>query len=145
MSEEAEPAGDSPVSDEPTVLPHAQVVDRTALGDAHQPRDLERVPKSYVARILATVWLCSAALYGTSKVDVLSNRQSHTAMACYVILALFVLLRAPAFRHWLWDVTLGQWPKIDAETERAPGEAGTFHWKVVALLVLVAVSLTIQE
>jgi membrane protease YdiL (CAAX protease family) len=144
-SEGRSDAQDSRVSDDAEGLPHAQVIDRSALGDAHQPRDPSRVPKSYVARILATVWLCSAALYGTSRIDVLSNRQSHTAMACYVVLALFLLLRGPAFRHWLWDVTLGQWPKIDAETERSPGEAGTFQWKVVALLVLVAVSLTIQE
>ena len=61
----------------------------------------ERVPKSYIARILASVWLCSAALYGTSKVDVMSKTQSHIAMACYVVLALVLLLRPPVFRRWL--------------------------------------------
>jgi len=115
-------------------LPLAQVI-------ASPPR----VPKSYIARILVAIWLGAVALYGISKVDELDKLHSWIAMACIVALGLFLLLRVRAFRSWLYEMTLGQWPKIDAETERAPGEAGSFQWKVLGLLVLVAVSLTIQE
>jgi membrane protease YdiL (CAAX protease family) len=104
-----------------------------------------RLPRSYIARILAAVWLAAGALYATSKLEVLSKRQSHVAMACLLALDLFVLLRSREFRAWLWDVTFGQWPIIDQETVRAPGEAGTFSWRVLGVLVLCAVSLTIQE
>ncbi len=103
------------------------------------------VPRSYIARIFATVWLSAGALYGTSKLAILTKTQSHVAMACIVALALFILLRSRPFRSWLWSVTFGQWPLIDAETIREPGEAGTFSWRVLGVLVLCAVSLTIQE
>ena len=116
-------------------LPQAQVVEPPP----------ERVPVSYILRILAAVWITSGALFGTSKLDELSKNRSHIAMACFVALALFFLLRDRAFRSWLWSNTLGQWPKIDAETIRDPNEAGTFSWRVLGILVLVAVSLTIQE
>ncbi|MEO8548604.1 MAG: type II CAAX endopeptidase family protein [Kofleriaceae bacterium] len=105
----------------------------------------DRVPVSYIVRILAAVWLGAAVLYWISKLDDLSKWRSRIAMSCVVALDLFVLLRSPSFRSWLWRNTLGQWPLIDAETVRRPDEAGAFSWRVLGILVLVAVSLTIQE
>ena len=121
---------------EASELPHAQI--------AHSPPHA-RVPIRYLARILAAVWIAAAILYGISKLDDLSKNRSHIAMACVVALDLFLVFRSRPFRTWLWDVTFGQWPKIDAETVRTPAEAGTFSWRVLGVMVLVAVSLTLQE
>jgi membrane protease YdiL (CAAX protease family) len=46
---------------------------------------------------------------------------------------------------WLRRVTIDQWRAIDAETERAPGEAGRFNLSALVVLVTVAASLTVQE
>src|ERR1043166_19410 len=43
------------------------------------------------------------------------------------------------------QLTLGQWRAIDAETVRAPVEAGSTNLQVLMVLVTVAVSLTLQE
>jgi membrane protease YdiL (CAAX protease family) len=56
----------------------------------------------------------------------------------------FVLLH-PTLRRWVKAISLDQWRAIDAETDRKPGEAGTTSWKVLVILVVCAVSLTIQE
>jgi membrane protease YdiL (CAAX protease family) len=48
-------------------------------------------------------------------------------------------------RVWLSRFSLDQWRAIDAETEREPGEAGGTSLQVLAVLVTVAVSLTLQE
>ncbi len=58
--------------------------------------------------------------------------------------AAYVLID-PTFRRWVKFLTIEQWRAIDAETERAPGEAGNTSWKVLVILVVCAVSLTIQE
>jgi uncharacterized protein len=42
-------------------------------------------------------------------------------------------------------VTLDQWRAIDADTVRAPAEGGRTSWQVLVILVMTAVSLTIQE
>jgi membrane protease YdiL (CAAX protease family) len=47
--------------------------------------------------------------------------------------------------RWLRAVSIDQWRAIDAESERAPEQAGTFGWTVLAVLVTAAVSLTLQE
>ena len=85
----------------------------------------ERVPVRYLARILAAVWIGAAVLYWISKLDQLTKTSSRVAMLCIVALDLFLVFRSRPFRTWLWDVTFGQWPKIDAETVRTPAEAGT--------------------
>ena len=98
----------------------------------------------YVARMFAAVWLGAAALYCTSRLG-LTVWQWRGATAGIVLADLFVTLRDPEFRTWAWNVTFGQWRAIDSETEREPTEAGAFSWWVLAILVLVAVSLTLQE
>ncbi len=98
----------------------------------------------YVARILAAVWLGAALLYGIWQLG-LTVWQFRTAAGAIVVGDLFFTLRSAEFRSWLWTHTLGQWRSIDDETEREPKEAGTFSWWVLAILVLVAVSLTLQE
>ena len=100
--------------------------------------------RSYVARVLAAVWLGAAALYGAFHLE-LSVWQFRGAVAAIVLADLWLTLRDREFRHWLWDTTFGQWRAIDAETDRAPEEAGRFSWLILAILVLVAVSLTLQE
>ncbi len=67
------------------------------------------------------------------------------ATAAIVIGLLVYLLRHPTYRRWLAALSIDQWRAIDAETERAPGEAGTTSWKVLVVLVVCAVSLTLQE
>jgi membrane protease YdiL (CAAX protease family) len=98
-----------------------------------------------VGVLLIAVWLGAAALYATAQWDALAKGRAHVAMGCIVVLDLFLILRVRRFRVALWELTFGQWPQIDAETVRAPGEAGAFSWKVLGVLVLVAVSLTLQE
>ncbi|HUJ61536.1 MAG TPA: type II CAAX endopeptidase family protein [Kofleriaceae bacterium] len=47
---------------------------------------------------------------------------------------------------WLrWLNPIAQWRAIDRETEREPGRAGNFDWRVLVILVTCAVSLTLQE
>jgi membrane protease YdiL (CAAX protease family) len=54
----------------------------------------------------------------------------------------FLLLSAKN-RRWVRALTVGQWEAIDRET--SPPPTGTFDWKVLVILVTVAVSLTIQQ
>jgi membrane protease YdiL (CAAX protease family) len=51
----------------------------------------------------------------------------------------------PQIRVWLSRFSLDQWRAIDAETVRDPGDAGRTSVQVLAVLVTVAVSLTLQE
>jgi membrane protease YdiL (CAAX protease family) len=67
------------------------------------------------------------------------------AQAVIALAEIAYVLIDPTFRRWVKLLTLDQWRAIDAETERAPGEAGTTSWKVLVILVVCAVSLTIQE
>jgi len=50
--------------------------------------------------------------------------------------------RAP---RWLRAISIDQWRAIDRETERGPEDAGRASTRVMILLVMVAVSLTLQE
>ncbi|MFT3693372.1 MAG: type II CAAX endopeptidase family protein [Kofleriaceae bacterium] len=128
-----------------TELPPAVAVTAPTFPSVAPPaRAEERVRIDYVIAIFVAVWLGAAALYGIFKLD-LSTTKARIAQVDIIGLDLFLLLRTKGLRSWLWSNTLGQWAKIDAETERAPGEAGMFSWKVLGILALVAVSLTIQE
>jgi membrane protease YdiL (CAAX protease family) len=60
-------------------------------------------------------------------------------------LELTLVLVHPLFRSWVKYLTIDQWRAIDAETDRPAGAAGTFDWRVLVVLVVVAVSLTLQE
>jgi membrane protease YdiL (CAAX protease family) len=53
------------------------------------------------------------------------------------------LLVPPKHRAWVRFLTVGQWEAIDRET--SPPATGRFHWKVLIILVTVAVSLTLQD
>ncbi len=55
------------------------------------------------------------------------------------------LARDPKYRAWARFLTIDQWRAIDAETERDPAQAGHFDSRVLVILVVVAVSLTLQE
>jgi membrane protease YdiL (CAAX protease family) len=61
------------------------------------------------------------------------------------LLELGFVLYHPTLRRWAKFLTVDQWRAIDAETVREPSEAGTTSWKVLVILVVCAVSLTIQE
>jgi len=58
----------------------------------------------------------------------------------------FVLVH-PKLRSWVKFLSVDQWRAIDAESEaeRQPGDAGKFSWVVLVVLVVAAVSLTLQE
>jgi membrane protease YdiL (CAAX protease family) len=59
------------------------------------------------------------------------------------------LRRIPGGLRWipgaLRRVSIDQWRAIDAETERAPSEAGTTSLQVLMVLITVAAALTLQE
>jgi membrane protease YdiL (CAAX protease family) len=46
---------------------------------------------------------------------------------------------------WIRALTIGQWQAIDAETERTPEDAGRTSLRVLAVMLTVAVVLTLQE
>lgn len=50
--------------------------------------------------------------------------------------------------RWVWSfirsVSVDQWRAIDRETVREPGQAGTFKWQILVVLVTAAISLTLQ-
>src|SRR2546422_10599735 len=54
-------------------------------------------------------------------------------------------LRYITLPWWLRKITIDQWRAIDAETERDPGDRGRTSLRVLAVLLTVAVSLTLQE
>jgi uncharacterized protein len=104
-----------------------------------------RVLVHYVARVLFGVWVPAAAIYGVVHETRLTGWWLLGAIVAIVLGDLAIVMSHRAFRSWLFGAIFGQWTAIDAETERAPGEAGTFSWKILVVLVLVAVSLTLQE
>ena len=71
--------------------------------------------------------------------------QSTTAMALVTLVWIALFLRDAVFRRWIAFLTIDQWRAIDAETDRTPREAGAASWQVVIVLVVCAVSLTLQE
>ncbi|HEY3808067.1 MAG TPA: type II CAAX endopeptidase family protein [Kofleriaceae bacterium] len=121
-----EPGSEAPA---PEPLPEARVTGPTRLELAH-----------YVARVLLGVWVPAALIYFLGP-----RAASLSTRIGIVAIDLLVVMYDADFRRWLVRTVFGQWAAIDAETERAPGEAGTFSWKILLVLVLVAVSLTLQE
>jgi membrane protease YdiL (CAAX protease family) len=71
--------------------------------------------------------------------------QATTAMILVGAAWLAFFLRDAVFRRWSAFLTIDQWRAIDADTDRAPGEAGATSWNVLIVLVVCAVSLTLQE
>ena len=109
--------------------------------DALPPRTLAH----YIARLLLGVWVIAVALYAVITQTHPTGWELYVASGSIAIGGIAVVMADGGFREWLFGVVFGQWAAIDAETERAPGEAGTFSWHILLALVLVAVSLTLQE
>jgi hypothetical protein len=91
----------------------------------------------YVARVLLGVWIPAALMYELSP--------GWPLRIAIAVADLAVVFSHGAFRRWLFGAVFGQWTAIDRETVREPGEAGTFSYKVLLVLVMVAVALTLQE
>ena len=106
---------------------------------------IDRTLAHYVARLLFGVWIPAAAIYSIVTRSHFTGGPLYIAIAAIGLTAVGVVMAHAGFRRWLFDVVFGQWAAIDAETERAPGEAGTFSWNILLALVLVAVALTLQE
>jgi membrane protease YdiL (CAAX protease family) len=70
---------------------------------------------------------------------------SISVQAAIIVSEIALILAHPTYRGWVKALTIDQWRAIDAETDRAPGDAGNTSWKVLVILVLCAVSLTLQE
>ncbi len=110
---------------------------------------------SYALRFLRENWLPLCQLIASLGLTVLAMTlaqrhlprgwQATSAMALIAILEIAYVLIDPVFRRWVAFLTIDQWRAIDAETDRAPGEAGAASWKVLVVLVVCAVSLTLQE
>ncbi len=67
------------------------------------------------------------------------------ALAFAAIVVAGFLLRYVRIPRILRKVSIDQWRAIDAETERTPEDAGRTSLRVLAILVTVAISLTLQE
>jgi membrane protease YdiL (CAAX protease family) len=96
-----------------------------------------------LARLVATLAAMAAGLVAAPHAA--SGWLVVAIRAALVVLVLVHLLLVPTYRAWLRFLTLDQWRAIDAETPRDPAQAGTFDWRVLVILIVVAVSLTIQE
>ena len=70
----------------------------------------------------------------------------HVASALVVTgIMLWAIFREPIYRAWFKYISIDQWRAIDAETDRPTDRAGNFDWRVLVILVIVAISLTLQE
>ncbi|MDB4955881.1 MAG: Abortive infection protein [Myxococcales bacterium] len=94
-------------------------------------------------RLAASGVLAASAIFVARQA--LASWRLQLACALVGVAELVFLLRDPVLRRWLRKVSIDQWRAIDAETVRDPSEAGTTSWKVLIILVTVAVSLTLQE
>jgi membrane protease YdiL (CAAX protease family) len=86
-------------------------------------------------------------------VAIVVSRRSHSTWTVVggtvaaVAAELAFVLATPKYRQWIKFLTVDQWRAIDVESEaeRQPGQAGRFSWAVLLVLVVSAVSLTLQE
>ena len=92
-----------------------------------------------LASILATVFAMLAAQHRLTGYTSIATR-----IAVGVVELAFLLFHHK-YRRWLRFLSIDQWRAIDAETQREPGEAGSTSYKVLVVLVVAAVSLTLQE
>jgi membrane protease YdiL (CAAX protease family) len=74
-----------------------------------------------------------------------SSAARGAAQALIALLEIAYALQDPTFRRWIAFLTIDQWRAIDIETDRKPGDGGTTSWKVLVILVVCALSLTVQE
>jgi membrane protease YdiL (CAAX protease family) len=97
-----------------------------------------------LVRLLVSLSLLAGALT-ISRRNMAAGSTLGAVQAVFVLLEIAYILRDPTFRSWVAFLTIDQWRAIDKETDRKPGEAGTTSWKVLVVLVVCAVSLTVQE
>lgn len=96
-----------------------------------------------LARLVASVAVTGVLVVLARRADARWVTVAGTIGAAVAELA-FVLLD-PKLRGWVRFLTVEQWRAIDAETERTPEERGATSWVVLVVLLLCAVSLTLQE
>lgn len=109
----------------------------------------------YALRFIRDNWAALLQLVASLAVTVCAMTLAHrhlprgwqatSAMALVALAEVAYVLIVPTFRRWVAFLTIEQWRAIDAETERSPSEAGTASWNVLVVLVVCAVSLTLQE
>ena len=88
--------------------------------------------------------IAGGAIFALSQLDLIRWKlQLGSAAIALVLIA--IALRDPRVLGWLKKVSIEQWRAIDRETVRTPEDAGQTSWKVMVILVTVAVSLTLQE
>ncbi|MBV8762317.1 MAG: hypothetical protein JO257_33820, partial [Deltaproteobacteria bacterium] len=105
-------------------------------------------------RFLARNWLAILVLLGVAGLAGAADRlEAHALTGNPLVIARvitwlafvsFVLLVTP-YRRWIWFLSIHQWRRIDAETDRTPITPGSFDLTILIVLVTVAVSLTLQE
>jgi membrane protease YdiL (CAAX protease family) len=95
-------------------------------------------------RLLVSVGIVIGALT-VARRNLAPGAKLGAVQAIVVLLEIAYILYDPTFRRWIAFLTIDQWRAIDAETARAPHEAGATSWQVLAILVVCALSLTIQE
>jgi membrane protease YdiL (CAAX protease family) len=113
-----------------------------ALGPA-EARAYVRQHWSTVLRLVVSIVIVAVAI-------MYARRQPSKAIAVggtlgVVALELAFVLLDPTIRGWIKWLSVEQWRAIDRETDRTPEQAGSFAWLVLVVLVVVAVSLTLQE
>lgn len=97
-----------------------------------------------ILRLVASFLVLAAAIYGLqTATDSTWGIRIGTAVLGLAE-AVFVFAHAKV-RGWFRAVSIDQWRAIDRETVRTTEEAGTTSVKIMAILVTVAVSLTLQE
>ena len=102
-----------------------------------------RVEWPAIARLLASILLTAVAVTLARRADSRWITVGGTITAAVVEIS-FVLIDRK-LRGWVKFLSVDQWRAIDAETVREPGSAGSVSWVVLVVLVVCAVSLTLQE
>jgi membrane protease YdiL (CAAX protease family) len=107
-----------------------------------------------VLRFLAREWLALLWLIVTLGLMGMGVRTApHVASGwpllgvrvAFVAAELVYIFTNAKYRGWIRFLTIDQWRAIDAETDRDPAQAGRFDGRILVILVVVAVSLTLQE
>ena len=96
-----------------------------------------------ILRLLATLAVMGAGIYAAPHAA--SGWPLVGLRAALGLGELAYLASDAKYRAWARFLTVDQWRAIDAETPRDPAQAGTFDYRVLVVLVVVAVSLTLQE
>jgi membrane protease YdiL (CAAX protease family) len=96
-----------------------------------------------IARLLASIILTAVAVTFARRATTQWVTVGGTIAAAVIEIS-FVLIDRK-LRSWVKFLSVDQWRAIDAETVREPGQAGSFSWAILVVLVVCAVSLTLQE